>query len=192
MVEKPAILTSSVSDISNNENARARAARTGDGSLPMNRAKRAETTTHNRTVGPPSFTSLPIDRRPLPLAQSPAARRRRANQAKPTTEPPISKPPALPRVLHHPHRRAQRARAPAGTWSTALRWLLFHHRELGSMSLYYHLFCRRDHRVLLVIIIAIIAGSDRGSGVSGAKGRADKHTRFSRVCPKSGFKFCVK
>ena len=68
VVEKPAILTSSVSGISNNENARARAARTGDGSLPMNRAKRAETTTHNRTVGPPFFTGLPIDRRPLPLA----------------------------------------------------------------------------------------------------------------------------
>ena len=68
VVEKPAILTSSVSGISNNENARARAARMGDGSLPMNRAKRAETTTHNITVGPPSFTDLPIDRRPLPLA----------------------------------------------------------------------------------------------------------------------------
>ena len=34
----------------------------------MNRAKRAETTTHDRTVGPSSFTGLPIDRRPLPLA----------------------------------------------------------------------------------------------------------------------------
>ena len=34
----------------------------------MNRGKRAATTTHKRTVGPPSFTDLPIDRRPLPLA----------------------------------------------------------------------------------------------------------------------------
>ena len=136
---------------------------------------------HSQQNCRPAIFYRPADRPPSPSARSsPAARRRRANQAKPTTEPPISKPPALPRVLHHPHRRAQRARAPAGTWSTALRWLLFHHRELDSMSLYYHLFCRRDHRVLLVIIIAIIAGSDRGSGVSGAKGRADKHARFSR------------
>lgn len=181
MVEKPAILTSSVSGISNNENARARAARTGDGSLPMNRARRAATNTHNRTVDPPSFTDLSIDRRPLPLAH--LQQRGGAVQTKRSRRPSHrfrSRPPALPRVLHHPHRRAQRARAPAGTWSTALRWVLFHHRELDSMSLYHHLFCRRDHRVLLVIIIAIIAGSDRGSGLPGAKGRADKHARFSR------------
>ena len=34
----------------------------------MNRARRAATNTHNRTVDPPSLTDLSIDRRPLPLA----------------------------------------------------------------------------------------------------------------------------
>ena len=155
MVEKAAILTSSVSGVSNNnENAGAHAARTGDGGLPMNRAKQAATTTHNTTVAPSYFTDLPIDRCPLQLAhlrQRGGAVQTKRSRRRPR-QPSISKPPALPRVLHHPHRRARRAPAPAGTWSIALRQVSFHHRELESMSLYYHLFCRRDHRVLLSVV----------------------------------------
>ena len=77
---------------------------------------------HSQQNCRPAIFYRPADRPPSPSARSsPAARRRRENQAKPTTEPPISKPPAPPRVLHYPHRRAQRARAPAGTWPAALR-----------------------------------------------------------------------
>ena len=41
-------------------------------------------------------------------------------------------------------------------------------------------FCRRNHRVLLVIIAVTIAGLDRDSELPGKMGRADKHARFSR------------
>ena len=179
MVKKPAILTGTVSCISNNETVAARAAHMGAfRRTGQNRRKRPRIIGLKLRHLPPTGRSIAVPFRSVISGSA-------AVPCKPSTKPTAeratdSKPPALPWVLHHPHHRARRARAPMGSWSIALRWVPFHHRELGSMSLYYHLFCRRDHRVLLVIAIAIIAGSDRGSGVSGAKGRADKHTRFSR------------
>ena len=147
----------------------------------MSRVNQAGTTAHNRIVAPPSATDWPFDRRSPPVAhlrqRGGAVQTKRSRR--PMAEQPISKPPALPRVLHHPHRRSRRAHAPTGSGSIALRWLLLHHHELGPMSCYYHLLGRCDHHVLLVITVVAIAGLDRDSGLSGKMGRADKHARFS-------------
>ena len=147
MVKKPAILTGSVSCISNNENVAARAAHMGAfRRTGQNRRKRPRITGLKLRHLPPTGRSTSVPFRSVISGSA-------AVPCKPSTKPTAaratdSKPPALPWVLHHPHHRARCARAPMGSWWIALRWLSFRHHGLDSMSCYYHLLSSRSSRPL--------------------------------------------